>query len=530
MFDAQTQPVAANTAAVRLAESSPQFMQAAEAVAGRAVDRPLGELVSLKAGADTHEVDLTALPRPAEGLTLVIAHDRTLDANLREALIDSRQRFRELLDLAGVFGWECDAEGTLTFLSGQSVLGHPPKALLGRPVADTLARGLDAIGAIPFSSPMPVQAIELGLLQADGDRVPHQVSAVPIHDADGRWIGSRGVARDVGRERDRDRSLARALQRERLVARVLQSFRGEVEPQQIIAGATESIGKGMAAIGCQILAAIPSLAAVPPQIEILTTYGECGGRGPLDQVLARIDRDRPVEVTTEGWRVLAVPAWYRDQANGLMVIWRLEDEAAWDPDERALAAAFGGQVGIAIEQVHQHRRLIAVALTDPLTGLLNRRGFGDEMRRRFHRAQRSNGQAALMFVDLDNFKWVNDVHGHAAGDEVLVFVRDLLRNNSRPGDLIARMGGDEFVLWLDGCGREAAEKRARTMVSAAAALRRFSGKAAHPLGMSIGVVVYDPRRQESLNDLLSRADEMMYQVKRDGKGGFALSEREPEKT
>lgn len=524
------QPAAANAAATRLAEASPQYMLAAETLAGRAVDRAVTELVTVTAGEHKQELELIAMPRPADQLVLVIAQDRTMDANLRDALIDSRQRFRELLELTGVFGWECDANGTLTFLSGADVLGYHGKTLLNRSVAETLARDLDTVSAIAFTSPMPITGIELPLRRADGEHVPHEISTIPIYDGDRQLIGARGICRDISRERDRDRSLARALQRERLVAGVLQSFRGEVDPQQIIASAAESIGKGMAASGCQILSAVPSLSAPKPELETVAAQGECGDRQSLDYVLARYDCDNPVQIEALGWRVLAVPAWYRDQANGLMLIWRLEDETPWDPDERALAAAFGAQVGIALEQMHQHRRLVAVAQTDPLTGLLNRRGFAEEMRRRFHRTQRASSPAALMFVDLDNFKAVNDVHGHAAGDDVLLFVRDLLRNNSRPGDLIARMGGDEFVLWLDGCARDAAEKRARTMVSAAAALRRFSGRPTLPLGMSIGVVVYDPTRPESLNDLLTRADKLMYQVKRDGKGGFALSQREPETT
>ena len=145
-----------------------------------------------------------------------------------------------------------------------------------------------------------------------------------------------------------------------------------------------------------------------------------------------------------------------------------------------------------------------------MTGLLNRRAFYEvDLPRRISRLQRSRETAALFFVDMDNFKQVNDVHGHQAGDDALLLLRDLLMEMSRPGDVIARLGGDELAMWLDGISEEVSERRANRLIEASQILRKFSGDDDNPLGISVGVAIYDPEDEESLDDLMARADAAM---------------------
>ncbi len=129
---------------------------------------------------------------------------------------------------------------------------------------------------------------------------------------------------------------------------------------------------------------------------------------------------------------------------------------------------------------------------------------------------------------MDNFKQVNDVHGHQAGDDALLLLRDLLMDMSRPGDVIARLGGDEFAMWLDGISEKVSEKRANRLIEARKILRNYSGDDDHPLGMSVGVAIYDPEDEEPLDDLMARADAAMYKAKKAGKGGLQMAE--PAKT
>ena len=131
-------------------------------------------------------------------------------------------------------------------------------------------------------------------------------------------------------------------------------------------------------------------------------------------------------------------------------MWKPAKSEAWDDDHRLMLTDVANQLGIANEQIANHERIVALSRTDSMTGLLNRRAFyEEELPRRISRLERANQTASMFYVDMDNFKRVNDVHGHQAGDEAILFLRDMLINFSRPGDLIARLGGDEFAMWLD---------------------------------------------------------------------------------
>jgi len=174
--------------------------------------------------------------------------------------------------------------------------------------------------------------------------------------------------------------------------------------------------------------------------------------------------------------------------------------------------------------VTNHERIVALSRTDSMTGLLNRRAFfEEELPRRASRLERSRESAALFYVDMDNFKLVNDTHGHQIGDDAIMFLRDMLIDFSRPGDVIARLGGDEFAMWLDGISSEVAEVRAISLIKQSQPMLQFSGDDDHPLGISVGIAVYEPDTHESIDDLLARADAAMYAIKNAGKGGFHMA-------
>ncbi len=138
--------------------------------------------------------------------------------------------------------------------------------------------------------------------------------------------------------------------------------------------------------------------------------------------------------------------------------------------------------------------------------------------------RRAGRPAALFYVDLDNFKQVNDHFGHRRGDDILLLLRDLLIEHSRPRDVIARLGGDEFAMWLDGVSPDVGRQRAQALVTTGCdKLVIHSARPESPLGLSVGVAMYDPASDESLEDLLARADGAMYAVKRLGKGGFEIA-------
>jgi len=144
-------------------------------------------------------------------------------------------------------------------------------------------------------------------------------------------------------------------------------------------------------------------------------------------------------------------------------------------------------------------RLRAQADTDPLTGLLNRNGFARAANREHALGGRTGAPLTVAVIDLDGFKRVNDEHGHAAGDRVLAELADAWMRTLRPGDVLARYGGDEFVVMFPATLElDAAEPLARMRV-------------AHPADWSAGVVEW--RRGETLDMCLGRADGRLYEAK-----------------
>ena len=154
----------------------------------------------------------------------------------------------------------------------------------------------------------------------------------------------------------------------------------------------------------------------------------------------------------------------------------------------------------------QRRELSAASRSDHLTGSLNRRGFYEHAERVLARARRAPEPVALVLIDLDSFKAVNDRHGHAAGDRLLCWVVDSLRGALRPGDAIARLGGDEFALLLPGIEADGARVIAERM---RIALRARAS-------VSLGVAAFPQR--DSAEGLLADADDELYRDKSRGRG------------
>ena len=177
----------------------------------------------------------------------------------------------------------------------------------------------------------------------------------------------------------------------------------------------------------------------------------------------------------------------------------------------ALAAAEAAEKTIAEQQKHlAHFEQLAV--TDELTGLLNRRGFEAEIARTTAAARRYHEKGVLIFIDLDGFKPVNDTHGHAAGDAVLRHVAKLLGDNVRATDSLGRLGGDEFAILLTRTTWQAGLQRAEAfdaLINGAAV--QWAGQTI-TIRASFGFQTYGP--DDDLGQLLVHADNAIYATKR----------------
>jgi diguanylate cyclase (GGDEF)-like protein len=162
----------------------------------------------------------------------------------------------------------------------------------------------------------------------------------------------------------------------------------------------------------------------------------------------------------------------------------------------------------------QMATLASRAEIDPLTDIVNRRGFERELKRACAYVKRYGANAALIYLDLDNFKSINDEHGHAAGDAVLKAVARVLARHVRASDLAARIGGDEFALLLWQCTEADAQAKA---VALEAAIERTTATYAGSrlsVGASAGAAMLLPLDQPA--DVVGRADRAMYARKKHG--------------
>lgn len=206
----------------------------------------------------------------------------------------------------------------------------------------------------------------------------------------------------------------------------------------------------------------------------------------------------------------------------LGVLWvgnRTSDVSGFDDDDCALFETFGAQTSVAVQNMRLDHSLTYQAFHDPLTNLANRVLFTDRLEHALSR-RGHGGALAVLFVDLDDFKMVNDTFGHSAGDELLRDVAERLRSVLRPADTAARLGGDEFAILLeDAESRDDVTAVAERIVGA---LRPHFVVECQQVAVHASIGVAIGGAQLSAAEMLRRSDAAMYWAKLQGKGGYEL--------
>lgn len=493
-------------------EARVQIRRAARrALAGTPVEPvPIGLRV---AGAHQYlEATVTAVDDEA----VVVLRDVTAEASVREVLLESRQRYKQLVEVAADFVWECDETGAFSFISEPGAFGYPPDQLIGRHPARFVYAG-----SPPWPSRVagPVRGRPISVIGSDGRAIPLTLDAGPILDREGARRGVRGIGRlaDTEAENAHDTAVAAAS----VVHDAVVAIRGEWNPETALRDGATAAQRVLSAGSCVI-------------------HGWSQGDGWLKLAEAGDPRsDDSAAVALNGLRArrpsdsfvsgdgdgIAAAIHYNGELVGAITLWRAAGADPWREADAALLTDLGPPCGVAIRQALEIRRLVRLTRTDPLTGLLNRRAFLLELTAALARASRKRSVGALVYIDLDNFKRLNDVCGHEAGNLALTEVGAILTHAIRPYDLAVRLGGDEFGLWLEEIGPRDAGRSARRVAETIAAWSGTHSPAGGTFAASIGVAMFDPSHPESPDDLIERADRAMYRAKRTPGKSVAIARR-----
>ena len=441
---------------------------------------------------------------------------------IRGALLESRQRWRHLVSLVADIAFETDAQGRFVFIMPETALGWSADTLVGQP--SELLVGDDGTSTMfnPFRPVEEVRRRRSWIRRYDGTLAMIAISTAPLRDATGQVCGARGIGIDMTEYDTQSSEIATRLRRGEVLDHILSKVGQEAEADRMMDTALWTMLHALGAEGAAVIAALSEGGPV----ELIHECGP-GAEAVLDAA-ARQVVDRPAEASSianmDGRAVLVIGCQSQFGRNTGLVIWRNSNARPWNREDTMLAVSATSIVRMILDYEAIHQEMAQQARTDPLTGLLNRRAFREEMKRHLTRLDREMLSGTLMFVDVDSFKSVNDRLGHAMGDAVLNCLSDMLRKLVRPTDLVARLGGDEFAVWLSGADHMTAAERADALCRAAPpAFLAVLQQDINGLGLSIGIATRRAGSDEAIHDLTRRADLAMYEVKRSGRGHWRVS-------
>ena len=465
--------------------------------------------------------DVTLLPVSSDGgeptPVLILGIEATMQRNLTRALKASRDLFRDLVMCSSDFAWETDRSGVFVYVGPRGAAGYAAEALHGRNAfclqADETLH--DTTRAI-FLAKEPVEDAEIWLDGADGQKHCFNVSAIPVFDASETWTGARGVGRDITAVRLQQKALAETQARAALVRSIVDTIRQQTDPDSMLRVSADSIGSACRAESCWVLSVNKMT-----EFQVIADHHVKTQQVLPEAIRAAIGgRSNTVSFEMEGRLYQARRTTFQGRPNGAICIAQDSGQPSGE-DVRDILEQIAPHAAVVLEHANNLKRLVELSRTDDLTHLPNRRAFEEDLSLRLAHHRRHGRQASMLYLDIDNFKQINDQQGHAKGDELLRTLSDVLRRTARATDLMVRFGGDEFGLFLDETDERGACQLAQRLMTTLAQVPRGKGDPA--LSISLGLATWDPGQMESMAALIDRADAALYEAKRGGKGRFAIA-------
>ena len=385
--------------------------------------------------------------------------------------------------------------------AGERIFGYRPEEMVGKPMIDFVHPD-DRERTLQTAAEVVAGAEKIGFenryLRKDGGIAYLSWSA--------RWSESDrlrvAVARDIGESR-------RASLRQAAVYAISEAAHGEGDPDALFAKVVGILNGLMPTV--RICIALHEEDSGEIRFPVAPEAGDQADDAELlahCRAVAAAGRPVLAALGDGGRECLGIPLKSENRTIGML----MAGSKGFQPDETELLEFVSVQVAVAIGRRQLLERLRHLALHDALTRLSNRELFHDRIRRALYRNRRGNAALALLFIDLDKFKEVNDRFGHAGGDTLLQHVSRRILRGVRESDTVARFGGDEFVVLLEDIeSGQWVRSVAENILQALGQPFELAGETVR-ISASIGLAL-SPEHGEDEKQLLRRADEAMYAAK-----------------
>jgi diguanylate cyclase (GGDEF)-like protein/PAS domain S-box-containing protein len=401
--------------------------------------------------------------------------DITDRVNAERALRDSEERFRSIAEATQEWIWEIDADGGFTFCSPavEAILGHTPAELMGKSFLDMVSESTRQTVADLLDRGMTEKRgwrdLVLHMRHAMGDMRLLDSNALPRLDSRGYVLGYRGVARDITQHRLQQERIARLSRIQAVLSGINSTIVRVRERRELLREACRIAvhdgGFRMAWIGLVDPGAMKATPLVWEGFEqgylqelALLLANRDSDPGPVGEALRRrkmmVVND--IEAASQpllkqaallrGFRSqIAMPLMVADQAVGVLVLFSAE-AGFFDYEELKLLKDLSGDISFALDYIGKEEKLTYVSYYDTLTGLANRQLFFDRLAQALNSARAERRQIAVMIIDLQRFKRINDTLGRSAGDQVLKELAGRLLRTISESATVARIGGDRFAV------------------------------------------------------------------------------------
>jgi diguanylate cyclase (GGDEF)-like protein/PAS domain S-box-containing protein len=401
--------------------------------------------------------------------------DITDRVNAERALRASEERFRSIAEATQEWIWEIDADGLYTFCSPavEVILGYAPDQLIGKSCLDLVSQSLRPTVAELLRRGIAEKRgwrdVELHLQHAAGGIRWLDSNALPLLDPFGTVVGYRGVARDITHQRLQQERIARLSRIQAVLSGINSTIVRVRERRELLREscriAVQEGGFRMAWIGLVEPGAMKATPLVWEGFEQgylqemgLTLAEREEDPGPVGQALRqrRMVVENDIEASSQtllkrqarshGFRSqIAMPLLVEDRAVGVLVLYAAE-AGFFDYEELRLLKDLAGDISFALDYIGKEEKLTYVSYYDTLTGLANRQLFFDRLAQALQSVRTERRQLAVMIIDLERFKRINDTLGRSAGDRVLRELASRLQRTTSESATPARIGGDRFAV------------------------------------------------------------------------------------